>query len=210
MTILSSKRLIIFGAGGQARVALQVARSLRQWSEIVFVDQYSGGYLQGCRVFGESEIAIQQEDHIHLAIGTNSVRANLAERFHGIDNRFATLVSPEANIAVDVQVGFGTIIMPGACINTGAVIGCHSIVNTGAVIEHDCRVRDFTSIGPGAVLCGAVTVDEMSMVGAGATVLQTLSVARYARVAAGAVVIDNVVEGSTVYGVPARSHKDKT
>lgn len=206
----NSRELVIFGAGGQAVVALQVARAIGQWRDIVFVDKFSTKDIRGYPVVSENDIQLKGHEDIHFAIGSNVVRHNLAVRFSETRHKFPALISPNAYVSNDVVIGGGSLVMPGVCINTGAYVGKHCIVNTGAVIEHDCQIGDFVSLGPRATLCGAVQLDQLSMVGAGATVLQTLTIGQAARVGAGALVLDNIPTGITVVGVPAREYNYKS
>jgi len=60
------------------------------------------------------------------------------------------------------------------------------------------------SIAPGAHLGGEVTIGEGVLIGIGATVMPQRRVGDWAVVGAGACVVEDVPDGVTVVGVPAR------
>jgi len=200
-------QLAIFGAGGQARVAAQVVSRLADWQVACFVAPAPAvETFLGCPVVDEAVFDPASVDGLHIAIGSNEIRAAIADRLEktGVRTAFPTLVDPAAILAQDVTVGVGTLVMPGAVINASARIGAHGLINTGAIVEHECRLDDFVSVGPGSVLCGTVQVRERSAIGASATVLESLKVGVGCCVGACALVNRDVPDGQTVMGVPAR------
>ncbi len=100
--------------------------------------------------------------------------------------------------------GVGLIAMPSAHIGYDVKIGCNVLVNTGAIIEHDCAIGNHVHIAPGAILCGNVTVGEGAHIGAGAVVRQGIHIGTWSIVGCGAVVVNDVPDGVTVVGNPAR------
>jgi acetyltransferase EpsM len=78
------------------------------------------------------------------------------------------------------------------------------IINSSAVVEHECRIGDFAHVSSASALAGNVTVGEGAFLGVGARVLPGRRVGAWATVGAGAVVVDDVPDGLTVVGVPAR------
>ena len=57
---------------------------------------------------------------------------------------------------------------------------------------------------PGASVSGDVSIGTESLNGAGAIVLKKVKIGHKAAVGAGAVVVNDVADGATVLGIPAR------
>ena len=74
-------------------------------------------------------------------------------------------------------------------------------------MDHDCQIAEFTHISPGARLAGSVTVGARSWIGIGAVIREGVNIGADVTIAAGAVVINDVPNGLTVAGVPARQIK---
>lgn len=114
------------------------------------------------------------------------------------------LVHPSATVSPSAMLGPGTVVLAGAVVNTGARVGRGVIINTGAIVEHDCVVGDAAHVSPGAVLSGGVRLGLRGWVGANATILPGRSIGDDAVVGAGAVCLEDVANGLTVAGNPAR------
>lgn len=204
--------IVIFGAGGHARVVADIARR-RQFAVAAMVSDRAADAQQFPLVLCPEEA---REKHPRaawiVAIGDNfkrrSVVVRLARQFKGL--RFATLVHPNATVSTDTSIGEGTVVMAGAVINPGTRVGDHCIVNTGACIDHDCDVHDFASLAPGVITGGKVRIGTASAIGLGATIRHGLTIGEHTVVGAGAVVLRDVPSRCTAFGVPCRVIRPRT
>ena len=69
---------------------------------------------------------------------------------------------------------------------------------------HDAYLEDFVHIAPNVALAGHVYVGEGTFVGMGASVLPGVQIGKWCVIGAGAVVLQNVPDGATVAGNPAK------
>jgi sugar O-acyltransferase (sialic acid O-acetyltransferase NeuD family) len=201
--------LLIVGAGGHARVLIDIAEKQGRYRVVGLVDEQPhlvGTALLGYPVLGGSDL-LHREDvpsHAIVAIGAPEARAAWQEHLEALGFQLAVLVHPSAQVARDVRLGAGTVLMACTAVNPGSRLGRGVIVNTGASIDHDCEVGDFVHVAPGARLAGGVRVGSRSHIGIGACVIQNVTIGAGAVVGAGAAVVRGVPGGITVAGVPAR------
>lgn len=190
-------KLVLYGAGGHAKVIAELAE-LSQYVELVFCeDQPSKSQIWNYPVVSK----IDDGEECVLAIGNNAVRKRLADV---LKNTFVTLVHPKTQISNRALIGEGTVVMAGASINTDVRVGKHCIVNTNASIDHDCIIEDFVHLSPNVALAGTVSIGEGTHIGIGACVIQGIKIGRWCTVGAGTVIIKDVPDGCTVVGNPGR------
>ena len=214
----SDEKVVIVGAGGHARVVIDIVAMRQDTAAVAIVDSnpsLHGTCLDGILVVGDDSILpdLYQNGVSHAALGVGALRHNridlefrktLFEQAMKIGFDMVTLVHRNASVAKSVEMGCGVLIAAQAAVNPGVVVGDNVVVNTGVMIDHDCRVNSHVQLAPGAVLAGDVEVGEKAHIGAGATIIQSTRIGNEAIVAAGAVVIHDVPERATVMGVPAR------
>lgn len=192
--------MIIYGAGGHARVIISIARALNIQVAGIFDDNPFLYELNGI------PIQLYSPDHLHnhplvVAIGDNQTR----EKVTGlVSHPFAYIIHPSAVVDQTVAIGPGTTVMQRAVIQTDCCIGNHVIVNSGALVDHDCLIEDFVHIAPGAVLCGAVRVGKSTLIGAGSIVTPGISIGKNCLIAAGSVLTHSIEDNCVVRGNPAR------
>lgn len=206
-------KVIGLGAGGHAKVILDILRLTGGWEIIGLLDTDSrlwGSQAGGIGILGGDELMpeLRTSGVEHAFVGLGSVgdagpRVRLYEEILAAGFSPVTAVHPTAVVARSSRLGKGVIIAAAAVVNPEADLGDNVIINTGAVVEHDCRIGDHAHIATGAVLCGGVQVGPMAHVGAGAAVRQGIRIGAGALVGAGAVVIRDVPDGLTVAGTPA-------
>jgi sugar O-acyltransferase (sialic acid O-acetyltransferase NeuD family) len=136
------------------------------------------------------------------SVGDPALRRRLVQRWPG--TRYLRLLSGQAWISPDSDIGDGTIVAPLAAVNRRCVIGHHVLVNVGAIASHDVIIGDYSSIGPGCTIGGDVRVGQNAVLGIGCTIRDRITIGDGAIVGAGAVVVNHVPKLQTVVGVPAR------
>ena len=196
-------RIVIVGAGGQGAVVADILQRAGT-PPAAFVDEArAGSEVLGVRV--AASLAEVEHDAVIVAIGDNATRRRVTEQLAG--ERFATAIHPFTSVAPSATIGEGSMICAGAIVAPRAVIGRGALLNTKSSVDHDCLVGDFVHIAPGATLGGGVRIGAETLIAAGATVISHRSVGARSVVGAGAVVIDEIGDGVTVVGVPARSRQ---
>lgn len=212
-------RVIGLGAGGHAKVVLDILQQLPGHTLVGLLDRDSGlhgNQVLGVPVLGSDDLlpALRSEGITHFfvgvgAVGGSALRAKLYE--WGIAQGLSPVsaIHPRATVAASAVLGPGATLMAGVVINAGACLGANVVVNTSVIIEHDCAVEDHVYLAPGACLLGAAQIGRAAFVGASSVIRQGLRVGPAAVVGAGAVVIQDVAPGVTVVGVPARPLGDR-
>lgn len=201
---------LIFGAGAQGRLTLELLRARGGDDEVLLVDDdpsRHGELVDGVTVVGREELGApgSADDALAVvAVGDNRARLRIAAELAEAGARFGTLVHPSAVVASSATVDGGSVVFAGAVVQSRAQIGAHVIVNSGAIVEHDCTIEDGASLSPGCCMGGRVHVGAGAFVGVGATLCPRVVVGAGAIVGAGAVVTADVPPDSLVYGVPAR------
>jgi sugar O-acyltransferase (sialic acid O-acetyltransferase NeuD family) len=201
--------LLILGAGGHGKVVGECATALGHWSEIAFLDDawpQLTGVLEW-RVLGPTSMAAELYPvytEAAVAIGDNRRRLQLLERLRSIGFKLPILIHPSAVISPSSRLGDGSVVLAQAVVNAAAVLGAGVILNTACSVDHDCRLGEVSQIASGARLAGNVQVGAAATIAVGASVVPGVCVRAGATVGAGSVVLEDVPEGVTVAGVPAR------
>lgn len=196
-------KLVIIGAGGHAKVAVETAQ-LAGWEVVGFADDNPNVALLDFPYLGKpNDIKPTEDIHLILAIGSNSVRKKmdlaLSDRFS-----WATIIHPRAIISSRAKLREGTVVFAGAVIQADTMIGRHCIVNSSASIDHDCKIADYCHIAPNAVLAGGVTLEDGVFIGAGSVVTPSRHIGAWSILGAGGVAVNNLTANETFMGIPAK------
>jgi sugar O-acyltransferase (sialic acid O-acetyltransferase NeuD family) len=214
---IMEKPVIIFGAKGIARPALEIFNS----NEVVvygFLDEdekLHGSEINVVSVLGNPEDdgflkLIGQKCEAFVAIDDNKYRQFIVKMLN--DRRKTQPINAihnSAYISTDAEIGHGNFINAKVNIGTAAKIGSHGIFHTGATIDHQAVLEDFVQVGAGSIINSGVKIGKGAFIGSGAVVISGVTIGKNARVGAGSVVISDVAEDETVFGNPAASIKNK-
>jgi sugar O-acyltransferase (sialic acid O-acetyltransferase NeuD family) len=198
-------RALLIGAGGHGKVVLDAWQLAHPGLELeVRDDRPEVSVLLDCPVGHPAVPEMTRASDVHIAVGQNRCRQDIATRMTRLGPRLASVIHPAALVSGHATIGPGVFVAARAIVGPGAKVGAGTIVNHGAIVDHDCCVGDWAHIAPGAVLGGAVSVGHRVLVGAGAVILPGIQIADDAVIGAGAVVTKNVGERQYWIGVPAR------
>lgn len=201
----AADQLLLFGAGGHARVVAEAAMLTGVWAVIKGSDRNAdlcvGDLLPGIALLHCSAAELF-DGRVHVAIGHNAAREKEASLW-GL-SRLVSVVHPSAQISKFSQVAAGCFVAATAVLAAGSCLATGVIVNHGAVVDHDVEVGAFSHIAPHATLGGRSRVGKRVFIGAGAVLLPAVSVADDIIVGAGSVVLSNLTHAGTYAGSPAR------
>lgn len=200
---------IVYGAGGHAKVVIDILRSRSEKIVGVMDDHFLVDEWNGLPVLGGMDrlhgiLKQFPESLFVIAIGDNEVRKRIAALLAQAGARFGDAIHPSAVISSNVSLGRGTVVMPMAVINSDAVIGEHVIINTAATVDHDCFISNFAHISPGVNIAGSVIIEASVHIGIGAAIIPGVKVGCNTVVGAGACVINDLPEDAVAVGCPAK------
>lgn len=183
-------RVVIVGAGGFGRVALDVLLSGGFGDRTLgFYDDAHAvlpGRIRGYPILGDVEMLKSmlsvEPAHVVVAITDNEARLRIANTLRRLGGEFFTPAHPLAHVSGAAVVGDGTVLAAGAVVHPDASVGSHCFVGPGAVVDRDVEV------GAGAWISAGAVVGPGARVGARAVIGANASIGRKAEVRAGACV----------------------
>ncbi len=202
--------LLVLGATGFAKIAIDIVRSTQGLSLVGIVDMkypnvapvmgldIVGGYdalerlyADGCRNLFNAMSDKQ---------GTG--RAVTYEMARKIDFSFPNIIHPSAILEKSAILGNGNLVCAGAIIGSEVRVGNDCIINAGSIISHDTVLGDHCNIASGAVLAGGVTVGENTLVGQNVSVYMGVRIGKNVTIQNGCSVFRNVPDNAVVrYGL---------
>jgi sugar O-acyltransferase (sialic acid O-acetyltransferase NeuD family) len=204
--------LLLVGASGLAREATAVAVMLHHDGPVNIVDDDRArwGTLHGLTpVIGSVDLVTDIVDHdVVLALGQGRHRRRMVVRLDmlGLDaGRYASLIHPRVVLPGSCTIGAGSIALDGVVLTADVEVGRHVVLMPQVTLTHGCTVADFATLCAGVTLGGGVRVGEAAYIGMNASVREGVRIGAGATVGMGAVVLQDVPDGETWVGVPARS-----
>lgn len=210
-----AERIVVIGAGGQAREISWLVRDLARHGERVAIAGFVVSDLSRLKRTDSADLVLgdltwvrqsrESFDGLAIGIGDPGARLQVASELGDFDpSWWPALVHPRAIVGDTCRVGHGVLVGAGAIVTVGVTLHPFCLVNFGTTVGHEAEIGEGSVVNPGASVAGGVRIGRRVLVGSGAQILQYLSVGDGAVVGAGAVVTRDVAAGETVVGAPAR------
>ncbi|SDS49272.1 acetyltransferase [Microlunatus soli] len=199
--------VLLVGAGGLAREVIAVLREAGRDLLGVVDDRHSllPPTLSGVPVLGGIDDVVHYPDaEVIICVGSGETRAAISERMSLAPGRYISVLDPSVRNPAGCPIGEGSILLAGVTLTADVEIGAHVVAMPHVTIPHDCVVDDFATFASGVALGGGVQVGRAAYLGMNAAVLPGRKIGAGATVGMGAVVLDDVPDGQTWAGVPAR------
>ena len=205
---MKKNKLILIGAGGQARSCIDVIEQEGKYeiAGLVGLSQEVGSKQFGYEVLttdsGLGELAKRFPFALVVLgqIHSPDLRIRLYEESIAAGFILPSIIAPSAYVSPHAKIGAGTIVMQGAILNTGVVVGDNCIINSRALLEHDSRVSDHCHISTGANINGDTFIGTGSFIGSGAVIKEGVSVGVGSVVGMGLALRHNLDAGSKYLG----------
>ncbi len=176
---ISTKQLIIIGAGGLGREVLDLVHAIdtneKQFEVLGFSDDAlpKGFLINGVQILGTLVECLQLYDvHYTIAIGNPSIRLKLYELLIKSNKQLVNLIHPTANISkfATIESNSGVLFFGHSFIGPNTKIGANVLIHNNSVIGHDTVIGAHTIVMQSCVLNGLVTVEDAVIIGAGSVI----------------------------------------
>ena len=202
-------KIIIFGAGGQAKETIDLIRENVKAQIIGIVNKQNiNEKILGYKFLGTDDqinkiIKKNKATHFFAAIGDLKIR----NRIYNTTKKSLkplTIISKKANLSKFCKFGDHVIIYPGVTINAEVTIGNNNFINSNVSIGHESQIGNHININPGVNIAGKVIINDFCTIGIGASIKENLRISQNTVVGAGAVVVKNTLPNKTYIGIPAK------
>ena len=207
--------LLIIGSGDHAHVIYNEAKSQKKFKLLGFIDknQTITKTKSKIKIYKSiTEIKNKKNLFFIIGVGNNKKRKQI---YNSLKNKkyinWATIVSKNANLSKNINIGIGAFIAKGVQLCNNVEIGMHCIINTSSSIDHDNKFNDFSSTGPGVITGGNVTVGSGSHIGIGTIVKNNIHISNEICIGGNSYVNKNCIKSQSLYfGTPIKFIKKIT
>lgn len=156
---IKGMNLLILGAGTHGEEVYELAKTLRTFDNISFLDDFVqndnviGKWIEAKEKLNDYPIAI-------VAVGAASVRAEWQDKLADMGFIIPKLIHPTAIISVKSSIGAGSVICANAIVDVGARIGRGCIVSAGATVGRDAELADWEFLDNGESVLKKSRIDK--------------------------------------------------
>ena len=209
---MSTKHLVIIGAGGFGREMFGAAREAVGFGTEFDIKGFLDDRIDALSGFNGYPPVLsslagyrpEPDDVFITALGDIATRRRCAGLIAAKGGRFISVVHRTASLGPNVTVGAGSFVAHNVVLTADVKVGRHACVFHGTVIGHDTVLGDFSHVYSLVSIGGGVSIGERASVFPGARIVPRISIGNGATVGIGSAVMRSVDPGITVFGVPAQ------
>jgi sugar O-acyltransferase (sialic acid O-acetyltransferase NeuD family) len=133
------------------------------------------------------------------------IRKQIIDGLNLSEERFASIIHPDASISNLSEIGRNVLIMAGVVLTSNCIIGDHVCILPNTVIHHDSAVGAYSLVGSNVAIAGNTKVGFSCYIGSGTNIINGITIGDYTIVGLGSNVIKSMPENSKVAGNPAKT-----
>ncbi|WP_027419904.1 acetyltransferase [Crocinitomix catalasitica] len=202
---ISSKSIVLIGAGGHVRPIIDAAYLNGFKIEGIIDPSFKGipEKIMGIPVMGGIDTLreLSNKIEIFIAIGDNFKRKEMYLELKNQGYKFINIIHPTAIISKYLTLGEAIFINAGAIVNAGVKIGNASIINTGVIVDHETQIESFVHLSPGVTIAGRVQIGDETFIGIGSTVIDKIKIGANVTIGANSTIIKNIDSNLKIIGV---------
>lgn len=134
--------LLILGAGMHGSDVCEIAKSLRIFNKINFLDN-DPNKVRAIGKWEDVEHFIDEYPVALVAVGNEDTRRDWTQKLNQFGFITPTLIHPTAFISEETEIGIGSVIYPRVTIASGVHIGRGCIIGTGSTVPRKFYVPDW-------------------------------------------------------------------
>ena len=206
------KPVIIFGAGGLGKAALEIfqANDVVVYGFLEDDETLHGTQINDISIMGHSDDHgylkyIGQKCEAFVAEENTKQRKKIVEMLKELRKVMpVNAIHNSTIIAASAEMRHGCFVDAGVVIGSNVKIGNHCILHSGAMIDYDVSLGDFVQVGAGSVIAAGAKIKDQVLIGSGVTIVGKITIGKGANIGPGSVVVRDVEAGTTVFGNPAK------
>jgi sugar O-acyltransferase (sialic acid O-acetyltransferase NeuD family) len=167
-----------------------------------------GQEIYGVKVAGPLE-AVHEYGDAGVVFGIGSTRTRLLRhkiisRLGIPEDRFISVIHPQARIYPDVSIGAGSIVHPGVIINADCVLEPFSIVTFNTIVAPGCVIEKYAMVATMVLLLSGARIGRAAFIGARSCISERVHVGDGAFIGLASIITRNIPRGAHVIGNPPR------
>lgn len=203
---MSSKKLVLIGAGGHAKACIEIIESAGDFSIAKIVGQPPE---LGLSILGhtiehtDADLALLREEYQYAFIGIGQIhnaepRREMHSKLLNLGFQLPAVISKHAIVSDYAKIGAGSIVMNGAILNTDSKVERNVIINSASLVEHDVVVGDHCHVSPRVTINGGTTIGSGTFLGSGSVVRNGLEIGSNSFISMGSVITQSLPPNSVV------------
>jgi len=143
--------LLILGAGSHGEEVYEIARAIRIFKTISFLDDIK----TGDNIIGkweEVEKLINKYPAAITAVGDKLLRRRAQKKLADLGFIIPVLIHPTAMVSPKSSIGPGSVVCASAILDAGSVIGRGCIISSGATVGRNAILPDWSFMNNGEII----------------------------------------------------------
>lgn len=196
-----TKKIVLFGMGGHSKSCIEVFKEKKNLQIYGYLDTIKKNTKYN--YLGNDDDILKFVNNFYFFISfafikNFKIRAKLIKKLDLLNVKCINLISKDALVSNNVDLGAGIAILKSAYIGPDVSIMDHSIVNTGVIVEHDVKIGRNVHLAPGSIINGSSIIGDNTFVGSGTIISNGVTIGKNVVIGAGLKILKSIKNNSKI------------